>query len=559
MVKALNQMTFFGWKVRVNVARFVKVTKKGQNQNKTWAEKRRNPVHVGYNQPESSRQGNLRQGVSWADVAAGKTRKEETENCLSFANESIPFKKWNGRSIIGDLKSIEALRGVSRMKMMLGLKNSQVRYIGGLKLIIIFDSTTEMERILLEHEKTWAEWFNNISKWHGEDIPFERIAWLRIRGVPLQLWIDAVFECIGEKYGKVIRRSDADEDDACFNEEMVGVLVKNGSTIEEKIKINWKNKLLFDVWVSEFNQHWVPEFVNEGAPMDTQTPTQEANDEHETKEDKKQLDSMETEFVDDSIPVPENSPEIRQVVDEQAETEKVAGVGQGENEQVETDRSVGDLEHYGGPQYEEDQVNGDENAAPINATDPSPECGPLNTENNCHDDFVNTPLTCGPEGAAHKKRKRITLAEARSNSLKPQSVVGKIKIPDLNVDISDDSRSRPRKKFLFKKKKTNKRKSKRKIRITEEDLNGHEFNGDSLDDVVDSEWEEEEATDQQQSSSRNSPGVGDATPSMPNDKLQDEEVEATIKVGLQIGVDLQKFESMVRSSVVADQVDVIQQ
>ncbi|XP_022041338.1 uncharacterized protein LOC110943915 [Helianthus annuus] len=208
MVKALNQMTFFGWRIRVNVARFVKVTKKNQGQNKVWAEKGKEPANIIYDQPESSRNGYLRRGVSWADVAAGKSPKQEKESCLAFSNESEPLKKWNVRSVIGDLKDIEALRGVNRMKNRLGLKNSQVRYIGGLKLLIIFYSKEEMDWKLKEQEKIWDEWFTNITRWHGEEIPFERIAWLKIRGVPLQLWIDAVFECIGEKYGRVIRKSE---------------------------------------------------------------------------------------------------------------------------------------------------------------------------------------------------------------------------------------------------------------------------------------------------------------------------------------------------------------
>ncbi|XP_022024629.1 uncharacterized protein LOC110924963 [Helianthus annuus] len=224
MVKALNQMNFYGWRIRANVARFVKVEKKTRGKSKVWTEKIQDPVAPVNNERSAPNNGHVKQGTTWADVVSGRPKHQVNVSELRFANESVPLKAWRGSSVIGELHSIEALRGASQMMKDLGVNRAQVRYLGGLKLLVVFDSIEELN-LFLKKEDNRKEWFRCISVWNGERIPYERIAWLRIRGVPLQLWIDTVFECIGEKFGKVIKKSDADEKDVCFNEEVIGVLV----------------------------------------------------------------------------------------------------------------------------------------------------------------------------------------------------------------------------------------------------------------------------------------------------------------------------------------------
>ncbi|MFS7952137.1 hypothetical protein Hanom_Chr07g00603371 [Helianthus anomalus] len=95
----------------------------------------------------------------------------------------------------------------------------------------------------------------------------------------MQLWIDSVFNCIEEKFGKVVRPSVADDKDLSFNYDTIGILVNHGASINEKMKIRWK-KLLYDVWVTESNQFWDPDFVTDVDKEEEKTPTKPVTPNH---------------------------------------------------------------------------------------------------------------------------------------------------------------------------------------------------------------------------------------------------------------------------------------
>ncbi|KAJ0621109.1 hypothetical protein HanIR_Chr01g0004941 [Helianthus annuus] len=209
-------------------------------------------------------------------------------------------------------------------------------------------------------------------------IPYERIAWLRIRGVPLQLWIDAVFECIGERFGRIVKKSDVDEKDVCFNEEVISVLVNNGSTIEEKVPVRWKN-MVFDVWVSEVNQFWTPEFVNERFQIDDQDVG--------INDDVSKSDNMVTEENGVPAPVPE---------ERQPEKETVG------NEQMENGETVVDAQSKGfdcnSPIIEEPDT--EINDVQIPSLEVITEDGPTTKGQNINDEQVLVQKSGWPEGIA---------------------------------------------------------------------------------------------------------------------------------------------------------------
>ncbi|KAL8223902.1 hypothetical protein R6Q57_019377 [Mikania cordata] len=55
--------------------------------------------------------------------------------------------------------------------------NPSVRYLGGLDVLLTFPSETDY------HKNThgWKTWF---TRWNGNPLPYERVAWVRILGVP---------------------------------------------------------------------------------------------------------------------------------------------------------------------------------------------------------------------------------------------------------------------------------------------------------------------------------------------------------------------------------------
>ncbi|KAM0043255.1 putative RNA recognition motif domain, nucleotide-binding alpha-beta plait domain superfamily [Helianthus debilis subsp. tardiflorus] len=81
MTKALNQMSFYGWKIRANVARFVKIVKKDRKKETMWRRKEERQdntsgVQVAPNNVYKNNSG------SWADVVAGRQTQQEEDRCL---------------------------------------------------------------------------------------------------------------------------------------------------------------------------------------------------------------------------------------------------------------------------------------------------------------------------------------------------------------------------------------------------------------------------------------------------------------------------------------------
>ncbi|KAL8260031.1 hypothetical protein R6Q59_027984 [Mikania micrantha] len=124
-----------------------------------------------------------------------------------------------------------------------GLNNFEFIYIGGLRVMISFLSL-QLAKECLEKKTSWKHIFNNLEIWNGQDIPFERVAGLRIHGVPLALRDECTYNKIALSFGKIIWGSEFSWNNAIVSYNFVYVLVNHGSFISEK-GIFWQKCVLF--------------------------------------------------------------------------------------------------------------------------------------------------------------------------------------------------------------------------------------------------------------------------------------------------------------------------
>ncbi|MFS8025224.1 putative RNA recognition motif domain, nucleotide-binding alpha-beta plait domain superfamily [Helianthus anomalus] len=130
---------------------------------------------------------------------------------------------------------------------------------GGFLTIIAFDDQ-EPADLFLEDEGRWRRWFTSLDRWQGQSLAFERIAWLKVTGVPFHLAENSVFNSIGEKFGRVIHKAQVQWNEGNFSSFCLGVLSGEGERINEAVKLNWKNKS-FMAWVDEEMSEWVSDCV----------------------------------------------------------------------------------------------------------------------------------------------------------------------------------------------------------------------------------------------------------------------------------------------------------
>ncbi|KAI3796300.1 hypothetical protein L1987_38967 [Smallanthus sonchifolius] len=117
------------------------------------------------------------------------------------------------------------------------------------KVVLTFNSTIGAKKNL-QNKDTWESIFINMFMWDGQIIPYERIAWVQVHGVPIQLWEGNTFDCIGQTLGKVVEQSNASYDDGNLVVDEIGVLMGNPFRISQKLNIEWKGRL-FPVWIQE--------------------------------------------------------------------------------------------------------------------------------------------------------------------------------------------------------------------------------------------------------------------------------------------------------------------
>ncbi|KAJ0576054.1 hypothetical protein HanIR_Chr05g0219801 [Helianthus annuus] len=208
-----------------------------------------------------------------------------------------------------------------------------------------------------------------------------------------------------------------------------------------------------------------------------------------------------------------------------------------EKNEFNVDLNLGGGESQGANKDNSDKVNMQSNNGPTDET---------------RGDFIGPRIRV-------QKRERINLAKARIASLKPNADISKGKIPDLNLDLSDDSRIRSKRRNLSKRGRVNRRKNKIRIKFLEREIEDLQQEEGGLEDDLESDWEEGSISEETQ----NSTEVPETQPTRDqhenNEAVIIDEVKATKEFGEKIGIDLLKAEKMIKEAVIDDQVDAGQQ
>ncbi|MFS7987520.1 hypothetical protein Hanom_Chr11g01023981 [Helianthus anomalus] len=88
-----------------------------------------------------------------------------------------------------------------------GYGDAAISYVGGLHFLLVFKDRGEAVGFL-ERMGLWQEFFPSLALWEGQEIRHDRIACVKIEGVPIKLRDNLLFDKIGEAFGRVIRKSD---------------------------------------------------------------------------------------------------------------------------------------------------------------------------------------------------------------------------------------------------------------------------------------------------------------------------------------------------------------
>ncbi|KAF5817356.1 hypothetical protein HanXRQr2_Chr02g0052051 [Helianthus annuus] len=184
------------------------------------------------------------------------------------AHENIlAFQELIGSAAVGRCSNLMILNSLFSLMTKAGVGEFSVSYLGGLYVLVKLQDEERCNSFIGNHA-LWENWFSSLDHWNGQSLPFERIAWLRVVGVPLHLAVDEVYDSIARHFGKIIHASERSSEDIDLSVNCIGVLRGDGDRIAEVVSLIWKDRR-FKIWVEEVAEEWTPEGLeNDGTESD---------------------------------------------------------------------------------------------------------------------------------------------------------------------------------------------------------------------------------------------------------------------------------------------------
>nr|KAJ0187389.1 hypothetical protein LSAT_V11C900461260 [Lactuca sativa] len=243
--KRLNEIFIGAQKLEANVARYQRADNLNRVRN-YHPTRRQQPDLV----PDSAK-NTRRQGRSFAEVVKGATSSADIETGESSkavggstqtrktikmlsSPESIDAMQ---NTLVGTVESFQDLMNVKAFQEVEGCPSMNLRYLGGLKMLLEFVNEQEKDEFLNNGKEIWKSWFKEVSNWEAGENFNERIASIIIQGVPQHAWCEEAFSIIARTWGTVVIPEECNTDSPNLAFGRVGILTAHPGIISSSIKI----------------------------------------------------------------------------------------------------------------------------------------------------------------------------------------------------------------------------------------------------------------------------------------------------------------------------------
>ncbi|CAH1418130.1 unnamed protein product [Lactuca virosa] len=251
MLSSLNQVRCGHYITKVNVAKYEKkpnpkLTRKPISRDVPPSNKK--PAG-GWNKKYDGR--------SFADAVTG--RRDATKSSSSILTKAIILNRVAVMEIqstlMGEVNCFQLLSNLLKLINADGNIPCYVFYAGGLKAILKFSSGSKAEGYL-NSKHSWNRWFKWLKLGIMEDVQFERVAWVKIIGLPIHLRSEENASLIVSNFGKVI------EVDGCQNwcnidlsSSYARILTSTRKLINEEVNCSFNGRI-HSVGVVECEDIW---------------------------------------------------------------------------------------------------------------------------------------------------------------------------------------------------------------------------------------------------------------------------------------------------------------
>ncbi|KAK9057763.1 hypothetical protein SSX86_022601 [Deinandra increscens subsp. villosa] len=255
LLKSLRNIRMGDYKLWFSVARFV--LEDGEI-NVRYDAKQKHPVHE---DKTKSSEGIRMEHRKSSFVAEDRSFKDSlVGKVVTLDNKTNAFSSLHGKSLVARMVDIQALENIKCYLKEVCPGRGKVQYLGGLDILVSFEDADTAEAVRLATQQAMDK-FVSITTWEGQALGFERVAWLKLKGIPLHLLNNDTIDAVGGMFGKVVYSAKRFESDSDLSYEYIGILVGDGKRVNAEVVINWKGRK-FQVWVEEELNEWIPDFID---------------------------------------------------------------------------------------------------------------------------------------------------------------------------------------------------------------------------------------------------------------------------------------------------------
>ncbi|KAL4585399.1 hypothetical protein LXL04_010019 [Taraxacum kok-saghyz] len=259
--EALNGTMIRGKRLEVNLA---KHKRKNPNQPQTMEMKRRQPPN--HRQPPTySYRPTLppkpRDNRTYAEIVKPVNNQPPppplpTPAPISLQRDNCTHNWLRKTTLIGEAISIDHLGHLPKLIKPMDM-TLEIKYIGGLRVILQFDDSVGAQNFK-EDEINWKHCMKRLDWGTDIDTRLERISWIRIVGLPPQLWGDKNFEAITRNFGRMIAPFDDIHHRVDLSCVKIGILTHRKNRINDEIYVAIDAEVI-KIGVIEFDEnYWFP-------------------------------------------------------------------------------------------------------------------------------------------------------------------------------------------------------------------------------------------------------------------------------------------------------------
>ncbi|GJX74031.1 RNA-directed DNA polymerase, eukaryota [Tanacetum coccineum] len=210
---------------------------------------------TGFRQPKAQNHAG-----SYANVVNGYASVAATGPSISSASalvldDSCVVDRDLSKHAMGKVKDVNSIPNLRTLLMDEGFSDVKLMYLGGMWVMFEFDKV-DTKVNMMQHTGV-KSWFHVIQDAAHDFVSDERIVWVDIEGIPLNVWSRETFMRIGKKWGETLDIED--NVDSSFGRKRLCIKTKQPISILESFKIIFKGKVIM-VRAKELST-WTPIFL----------------------------------------------------------------------------------------------------------------------------------------------------------------------------------------------------------------------------------------------------------------------------------------------------------